>query len=363
VDAPSLVVTAVVGMPEVQDGDDLAALLARCLAEQGLSLEPGDVVVVSSKVVSKALGLRSTAPRAKVVAAQTRRVVAERETADGRTQVVESAAGPVMAAAGVDASNTGAVDGVLILPKDPDGAAADLRAGLLAASGLPPSTPLGVVVSDTAGRPWRAGQVDFALGAAGLSVLEDLRGSVDADGRPLAVTARALADELAAAADLVKGKASGLPAALVRGAGVALGVGVLRVGTRGDEVERSEGAAALVRTGATDWFGYGTAEAVRASLGVEPGSLAAARVGLPAAGREVAHVRAARSAAVALDGLPEASAHVQGETLHVAAPDPFTLGLAVARLQVALWGEHLRVTETAVSGTSATLRLGGPGSG
>lgn len=352
-DAPSLVVTAVVGMPEVQDGDDLAALLARCLAEQGLSLEPGDVVVVSSKVVSKALGLRSTAPRAKVVAAQTRRVVAERETADGRTQVVESAAGPVMAAAGVDASNTGAVDGVLILPKDPDGAAADLRAGLLAASGLPPSTPLGVVVSDTAGRPWRAGHVDFALGAAGLSVLEDLRGSVDADGRPLAVTARALADELAAAADLVKGKASGLPAALVRGAGVALGVGA----------PGAEGAAALVRTGATDWFGYGTAEAVRASLGVEPGSAAAARVGVPAAGREAAHVRAARAAAVALHGIPEASAHVQGETLHVAAPDPFTLGLAVARLQVALWGEHLRVTETAVSGTSATLRLGGPGSG
>ena len=166
------------------------------------------MVVVSSKVASKALGLVAS-DRESAVAAATVRVVAERTMPDGRvTRVVESASGPVMAAAGVDASNTGGSDGVLLLPTDPDGVCASLLAALQRAFGV---TRLGVVLSDTSGRPWREGQVDFALGAAGLTVLDDLRGAVDADGRPLAVTARAIADEVAAAADLVKGKVDAVP--------------------------------------------------------------------------------------------------------------------------------------------------------
>ncbi len=205
------------GVPEVSPGDDLATLLLDALERAALRLADGDCLVVSSKVVSKALGLLWDGPRAAAVDAASRRVVAERDGAAGLTRVVEAAAGPVMAAAGVDASNTGPSGAVLLLPEDPDGEAARLRAALLAASGLGPRAALGVVLSDTAGRPWRAGLTDFALGVAGVAVLDDLRGGVDADGRPLLVTARAVADEVAAAADLVKGKADGVPAALVRG--------------------------------------------------------------------------------------------------------------------------------------------------
>ena len=140
------------------------------------------MLVVSSKVASKALGLVGT-DREAAVAAATVRVVAERAMEGGRvTRVVESAAGPVMAAAGVDASNTGSSDGVLLLPEDPDGVCASLLQAWQRAFGL---TRLAVVLTDTSGRPWRVGQVDFALGAAGLRVLDDLRGEGDADGRAL----------------------------------------------------------------------------------------------------------------------------------------------------------------------------------
>ncbi len=149
---------------------------------------------------------------------------------------------------------------------DPDAEARALRAAVMERSGC---RRLGVVVSDTAGRPWRSGQTDFALGSAGLHVLDDLRGGSDADGRALTVTARAIADELAAAGDLVKGKSDGVPVALVRGA------------TAWVCQDDGPGAAALVRTGPQDWFGYGHAEAVRASLGVVPGSAAAVECGIP----------------------------------------------------------------------------------
>src|SRR5687767_5510798 len=195
-------------MPEVREGDDLAGLIVSGAEGCGISLEDGDVVVVSSKVVSKALGLWAAGDRGEVVAGETRRVVAERLSGGRVTQIIEGAAGPVMAAAGVDASNIGGREGVLLLPRDPDAEAQRLHVALLAATGL---ARLGVIVSDTAGRPWRAGQTDFALGAAGVSVVDDLRGGVDADGQHLAVTTRALADELAAAADLVKGKAHAVP--------------------------------------------------------------------------------------------------------------------------------------------------------
>ena len=325
---PRLEVLPVTGVGEVHSGDELAALLASACAGSGCGLAEGDVLVVSSKVVSKSLGLRVPArDRAAAVEAQTVRVVAERRSGEHVTRVVQSVAGPVMAAAGVDASNTGHSDDVLLLPADPDGQARGLRARLLELTGL---TLLGVVLSDTAGRPWRAGQTDFALGAAGVAVVDDLRGGVDADGRPLSVTSRALADELAAAADLVKGKNLGVPAAVLRGTGWA---------TQGD----GPGAAALVRTGPQDWFALGRAEAVRAALGVPPGSPAAAEVGVASVEPETRDARVARAVAVALRSCPAAGVDVGGATLTVSAPTAYELGVAVARLAVALSGEDLDV--------------------
>jgi coenzyme F420-0:L-glutamate ligase/coenzyme F420-1:gamma-L-glutamate ligase len=325
-------------MPEVRAGADLASLLLAAVDRAGDRLEAGDVLVVSSKVVSKALGLwaRSHSDREDVIAGQTRHVVAERTGVGRTTRIVHSVAGPVMAAAGVDASNTGDGDGLLLLPADPDAAARDLRAALAAASGV---ARLGLVLSDTAGRPWRSGQVDFALGTAGLEVLDDLRGAADADGRPLAVTARALADELAAAADLVKGKADAVPAALVRGAGAWV-----------SEAD-GPGAASLVRTGREDWFDYGRAEAVRASLGVEPGSTAAEECGIAAVHPEPVAERVARAVRVALRGLPGVGVDAGREDLRVTADDAYLLGRAVARLEVALWGEGLRAELTSPPGT------------
>ena len=197
---PSVTVLGVRGIGEVVAGADVASLVVDALAHDGVSLGAGDCLVISSKVASKALGLTWSGSKEDAVAAGTVRVVAER-WAEGRpTRVVESAAGPVMAAAGVDASNTGPSAALLVLPDDPDAVAARLRSDVLALLGLPEATPFAVVLSDTAGRAWRGGLTDFALGSAGLLVLEDLRGGVDHDGRPLAVTMRAVADEVAAAA-------------------------------------------------------------------------------------------------------------------------------------------------------------------
>jgi coenzyme F420-0:L-glutamate ligase/coenzyme F420-1:gamma-L-glutamate ligase len=317
------------GVPEVRHGDDLAALLLNAAQGTGRSLRDGDVLVVSSKVVSKALGLWS-ADRDAAIDLATVRVVAERRSGPRITRIVESTSGPVMAAAGVDASNTGGHPEVLMLPEKPDSEAERLRQSLLAATGL---TELGVILSDTAGRPWRSGQTDFALGAAGVQVLDDLRGATDADGQPLTVTARAIADELAGAADLVKGKADAIPAAIVRCADRGVGW------ARGDQ---ADGAATLVRTGREDWFGYGHAEAVRAALGTEPGSPQSAEIGIASTGPESRTARLSRAIAVALVGAPEAGVDVGPDVLRVSAPTAYVLGLAVARLQVALWGEGLR---------------------
>ena len=341
-------VTALTGMPEVPAGADLAALLLAAVEGIGERLLDGDVVVVSSKVVSKALGLwaEAGADREAVIAQQTRRVVAERRSGDRLTRIVHSVAGPVMAAAGVVASNTGGSDRLLLLPAEPDAVARSLHRALLAASGR---RRLGLVLSDTAGRAWRAGQVDFALGTAGLQVLDDLRGGVDADGRPLAVTARAIADEVAAAADLVKGKADGVPAALVRGLGDWV------VEDSGADV----GAASLIRTGREDWFGYGWVEAVRASLGVEPGSPEAEECGIPAVHPEPVGERVGRAVRVALHGLPDVGVDVGPGDVRVTSGDPFELGRAVARLEVALWAEGLHAELGSPPGEpEAVLRIG-----
>ncbi len=241
----------VAGIGEVRPGDDLAALLVA-----GLALEDGDVLAVSSKVVSKALGLAVPGDtRDDAVLGQTVRVVAERRTPKGVTRIVEARSGPVLAAAGVDNSNV-APGTVLVLPPDPDAAARDLRSRLAALTGR----RLGVVVTDTMGRPWRDGQVDAALGVAGLLVADDLRGRTDGYGNALEVTLRAVADEVAALADLVKGKLDGHPAALVRG--------LAHLVTDDD----GPGAAALLRGPDADWFRWGHVEAVRASVGVPPGT-------------------------------------------------------------------------------------------
>jgi coenzyme F420-0:L-glutamate ligase / coenzyme F420-1:gamma-L-glutamate ligase len=213
----SLLVVPLAGMAEVRAGDDLARLLLEAVGRARLELADGDVLAVTSKVVAKAEGRTVPLPDdpaarervlAETVAAETARVVARR----GRLVIAETRTGLVGANALVDASNAGG-DQLVLLPADPDASAARLRAAIEELDGH----DVAVVVTDTLGRPWRLGQTDVAVGLAGMGALEDWRGRADGDGRQLEVTEVAVADEVAAAADLVKGKASRVPAALLRG--------------------------------------------------------------------------------------------------------------------------------------------------
>ncbi|MGW1871382.1 coenzyme F420-0:L-glutamate ligase [Streptomyces mauvecolor] len=236
---PSFRVWALPGLPEVRAGDDLAKLIAAAEPE----LADGDILLVTSKIVSKAEGrITEAADREAAIDAETVRVVARR----GTLRIVENRQGLIMAAAGVDASNTPAGT-VLLLPEDPDASAAAIRAGLRDALGV----EVGVIVTDTFGRPWRNGLTDVAIGASGVRVLDDLRGGTDAHANPLNATVISLADELAAAGDLVKGKAGGLPVAVVRGLGHILGEGSARE---------------MVRASVDDMFRLGTSEAVREAV-------------------------------------------------------------------------------------------------
>ncbi|MEU6068383.1 coenzyme F420-0:L-glutamate ligase [Streptomyces sp. NPDC047082] len=247
-EAPEYRVWAVGGIPEVQLGDDLGKLIAA--AEPGLL--DGDVLLVTSKIVSKAEGrVVEAADREAAIDAETVRVVARR----GPLRIVENRQGLVMAAAGVDASNTPSGT-VLLLPEDPDASARAIRDGLRDALGV----NVGVLVTDTFGRPWRAGLTDVAIGAAGVRVLDDLRGGTDAYGNPLSATVVATADELAAAGDLVKGKAAGLPVAVVRGLPHVVS------GDHEDGARAEEGARAMVRDARDDMFRLGTSEAVREAV-------------------------------------------------------------------------------------------------
>ena len=365
------------GIPEIAEGDDLAAVLAAACVRAGVPLTEGDILAVSSKIVSKALGLTApTDDKEAVVAAETVRVVAERAGASGITRIVQGKAGPVMAAAGVDASNTGGRDVLLLLPHDPDAVCRDLHAALRAATGV---EVFAVVLTDTAGRPWREGQVDFALGSHGLRVLDDLRGSVDADGRALEVTARAVADEIAAAADLVKGKTAAVPAALVRGLAASVlpvvndreGVGMAQAGS-----SPQAGASRLVRVGDGDWFALGSQEAVRAALGVPPGPGSGSAHGpRPVAGDTLARrvIRAVDVAfrphlddwhgGVAVAGPPGTVAGERVGDLVVSGSNAFRVGVVAARLQVALRGEGVAFevdpepTVNAAGAWRVTLRI------
>lgn len=231
------------GIPEINAGDDLVQIIAD--AADG-SLTDGDILVVTSKIVSKAEGRTvQAADREDAITAETVRVVASRTSDSGHTtRIVENRLGIVAAAAGVDASNT-PHGTVLLLPLDPDASARAIAAGLRERLGV----TVGVIVSDTLGRPWREGQTDTAIGAGGVRVFEDLRGTTDAEGRPLAVTMPCVGDELAAAADLVKGKAARLPVAVVRG--------------RADLVGDLDlpGARSIVRPAERDMFRLGADEA------------------------------------------------------------------------------------------------------
>ncbi|PXA99101.1 coenzyme F420-0:L-glutamate ligase [Nostoc sp. 3335mG] len=253
---PKFSVWGVTGIPEVVAGDDLVQLVgdavgAMAAADAGLALENGDILVVTSKIVSKAEGRQVPASeREKAIADDTVRVVAERVHPGGVTRIVETRQGMIMAAAGLDVSNV--PEGLALrLPEDPDRSARELCEGLRRRFGV----DLGVVVTDTVGRPWRVGQTDLAIGAAGLQLTDDLRGGNDANGRPLHVTMAVVADELAGAADLVKGKTSHIPVAVVRGMGRLV-----------RDLD-TPGARSLVRSSDDDMFRFGSAEAYR--LGYE----------------------------------------------------------------------------------------------
>ena len=240
----------VTGLPEFRPGDDLAAAVATAAPW----LRDDDVVVVTSKVLSKCEGRIVAAPddpeerdalRRKLIDAEAVRVLARK----GRTLITENNIGIVQAAAGVDGSNVGATE-LALLPVDPDGSAAALRDGLRERLGV----TVGVVVTDTMGRAWRNGQIDAAIGAAGLTVLHGYAGAHDVHGNELVVTEVAVADEIAAAADLVKGKLTGIPVAVVRGLTLQ---------------DNGSNARTLLRPGEEDLFWLGTEEAV--ALGLQKG--------------------------------------------------------------------------------------------
>jgi coenzyme F420-0:L-glutamate ligase / coenzyme F420-1:gamma-L-glutamate ligase len=244
--ASAIEILPVTGLPEFRPGDDLGEAVAAATPW----LQDGDVVVVTSKAVSKCEGRLVPAPedaeerdqlRRKLVDDEAVRVLARK----GRTLITENRLGIVQAAAGVDGSNVGR-DELALLPLDPDGSAAALRSALRDRLGV----EVAVVITDTMGRAWRNGQIDAAVGSAGIAVLHGYSGAVDQHGNELIVTEIAIADEVAAAADLVKGKLTAMPVAVVRGLPAHV---VADDGTN---------ALTLVRPGEEDLFWLGTAESV-----------------------------------------------------------------------------------------------------
>jgi coenzyme F420-0:L-glutamate ligase/coenzyme F420-1:gamma-L-glutamate ligase len=246
----ALQVVAVDGIGRIEAGDDLPALILDRTADLpwpdgSTGLRDGDIVVVTSKVVSKAEGrVVAAESRDTAIEGETVRVVASKLTPRGDTRIVQTRHGLVMAAAGVDASNVD--EGrVVLLPADPDASARAIRSAVRSATG----TRVGVIVTDTMGRPWRMGVTDVAIGAAGVTVLDDHTGRVDPFGRTLEMTIVAVADEVASATDLVTGKTAGTPVSLVRGLGAYV------------TDEDGPGAAAIIRPLEEDLFTLGTAEA------------------------------------------------------------------------------------------------------
>lgn len=246
-----LTAVALTGIPEVKSGDDLGALIAASLSDP---LSAGDVLVIAHKVVSKAEGriraLSDVEPGLEALSLAEKLDKDPRQVQvvlDGTTRVlraqrgvliVETVHGFVCANAGVDASNAGEPDTVVMLPVDPDASARGIRARIRELTGVAPA----VLITDSFGRAWRHGQTDVAIGCAGIGPLEDWRGRTDASGHELHATWIAVADELAAAADLARAKDSSQPVVLVRGA------------ERHVSADDGPGAAALIRPEAEDLF-------------------------------------------------------------------------------------------------------------
>jgi len=235
-------VLPVPGLPEITPGADLAALITDA-ALAGPGLADGDILVITSKIVSKAEDRVVTGDRQSAIRAETVRVVARR----GQTTISQTRHGLVLAAAGVDESNT-RPGTLVLLPLEPDRSADALRKAIGARAGA----RVGVIITDTMGRPWRSGQTDTAIGAAGVTPLRDHRGQPDTFGKVLEVTVAAVADEIAAAADLVKQKTTGVPVAIVRG------LPSLVMDAAGP------GATALIRAAEDDMFRIGAADVVAA---------------------------------------------------------------------------------------------------
>ncbi|MFF3222805.1 coenzyme F420-0:L-glutamate ligase [Nocardia suismassiliense] len=241
--AGELRILPITGLPEFRPGDDLAAHIA----DRAPWLTDGDVLVVTSKIVAKVEGRIVDVPLDPEQRDAARRALVEQEAVrvlarKGRTLITENKLGIVQAASGIDGSNVEQGE-LVLLPADPDASAKALRSALAERLGV----QVAVVVTDTMGRAWRNGQTDAAIGAAGLRVLHDYAGAVDGQGNELHVTQVAIADELAAAADLVKGKLGGVPVAVVRGLPIT---------------DDGSSAADLLRGGTDDLFWLGTAEAI-----------------------------------------------------------------------------------------------------
>ena len=352
----ALEVLPVRGIGDVRPGDYLAAMIVAAAPW----LRDGDVLVVTSKIVSKAEGRLVEVPsdgperevaREDVIAGETRRVVARR----GQTAIVQTQHGFVMAAAGVDASNVDKTH-LVLLPADPDASARALRSALRSRYGL----DVAVVVSDTMGRAWRNGLTDVALGAAGIAPIRDHRGETDPYGNDLQLTEMAVVDELAAAGELVKGKRDRVPVAVVRGYPAAGGDG--------------PGAAVLIRDAATDMFSLGTAEA-RAAGRTDAAVLAEAAMmpGTPADAAAVARALATVSGVVAAgtvftssdrdgDGLPGTRVHCTPPAGSGAA-QLIRFGADVHRLRAALLAEGLLSTVvldgTVAGGTEIVVAVSG----
>ncbi|MEV6493992.1 coenzyme F420-0:L-glutamate ligase [Actinoplanes sp. NPDC051633] len=311
-----LEVLPVRGIGDVTAGDDLAALITKAAPW----LRDGDVLVVTSKIVSKAEGRLVEVPadgperdaaRAEALAAETARVVARR----GATAIVQTHHGFVMAAAGIDASNVDKTH-LVLLPADPDASARALHAALRE-RGL----RVGVIVSDTMGRAWRNGLTDVALGAAGISPLRDHRGEIDPYGNELQLTEMAVIDELAGAGELVKGKCDQVPVAVVRGYPGA-----------GDA--DTPGAGVLLRDAATDMFRLGTAEAMRAAATLGD------RYDGAGDGAPVEAATVDRALATVAEVLGSGVDHTD-DGIRLSGPDPLKLGEDALRVRIALAAEGI----------------------
>lgn len=311
-----IVIRPVVGLPDFAAGDDLVGAILGKLTD----LRDGDILVVTSKAVSKCEGRvipQAAGDDARVAALreQTVAVVAQR----GQTTIVRNRLGLTMAAAGIDASNV--TDGfIALLPEDPDASAHQIREDIRHRRGIDTA----VIITDTVGRPWREGLVDIAIGAAGIDALRDLRGTVDTHGRPLAVTALAQIDEIASASELVRGKLAEVPAAVVRG-----------VPWQSNTSSSRSGAWPLVRTGDSDMFALGCRDVVPATAS---GTISG-EVPLPAIDAAIAAV-------------PESVATVQriGTTISVTDDSDLQVGIVIGLLLAALRAEGLTGTVQLPSG-------------